>query len=36
MVFSHEVEQQLLAGLLNHPQKYVEVAPFHYGPRLCL
>ena len=28
MVFSHEVEQQLLAGLLNHPKKYVEVAPY--------
>ena len=28
MVFSHEVEQQFLAGLLNYPEKYVEVAPF--------
>ncbi|MAG59386.1 hypothetical protein CMO96_01165 [Candidatus Woesebacteria bacterium] len=27
MVFSHEVEQQLLGALLNHPKKYVEVAP---------
>ena len=28
MVFSAEVEKQLLAGLLNYPDKYVEIAAF--------
>tara|TARA_R110000824_G_scaffold86593_4_gene214160 strand:+ start:1548 stop:3044 length:1497 start_codon:yes stop_codon:yes gene_type:complete len=28
MVYSYEVEQQVLAGLLNNPHKYIEVAPF--------
>ena len=28
MVYSYEVEQQVLAGLLNNPDKYIEVAPF--------
>jgi hypothetical protein len=28
MIYSAEVEKQLLAGLLNYPDKYVEVAPF--------
>lgn len=28
MVYSAEVEKQFLAGLLNHPDKYVEIAAF--------
>ena len=28
MIYSPEVEKQLLAGLLNHPDKYVEIAMF--------
>ena len=28
MPYSYEVEQQLLAGLLNYPDKYIEVSPF--------
>ena len=28
MVYSYEVEQQVLSGLLNNPHKYIEVAPF--------
>lgn len=28
MVYSYEIEQQVLAGLLNSPQKYIEIAPF--------
>ena len=28
MVYSYEIEQQVLAGLLNNPHTYIEVAPF--------
>lgn len=28
MIFSAEVEQQFLAGILNHPKKYIEVSSF--------
>ena len=28
MIYSAEVEKQLLAGLLNHPDKYVEISGF--------
>lgn len=28
MVYSHEVERQFIAGLLNHPEKYSEICTF--------
>jgi replicative DNA helicase len=28
MVYSYELEQQFLGGLLNHPEKYMEIASF--------
>lgn len=28
MIYSYEVEQQLLAGLFNHPNKYIEIVRF--------